>query len=63
MMGRFRSGNEERENRYWMEGEEENAECPMRRERQLSTCGIDVAKWERGKERNWEKYWMKMEGR
>jgi hypothetical protein len=44
MMGRFRSGNEERENRYWMEGEEENAECPMRRERQLSTCGIDVAK-------------------
>jgi hypothetical protein len=56
MMGRFRWGNEERGSRYWMEGEKEDAECPMRREKQLSTCGIDVAKCERGRERNGEKY-------
>jgi hypothetical protein len=44
MMARFRCGNKERENRYWMEGEEEGVECTMRRERQFSTCGMDVAK-------------------
>jgi hypothetical protein len=44
MMGRFRCGNEERENRYWMEGEEKSGECAMGRERQLSTCGMDGAK-------------------
>jgi hypothetical protein len=32
-----------RENRYWMEGEEEGAECAMRRDRQSSTCGMDRA--------------------
>ncbi|KAJ3629148.1 hypothetical protein MTP99_013561 [Tenebrio molitor] len=37
MMARLRCGNEERENRYWME-------CAIRRERQLSTCGMDVVK-------------------
>jgi hypothetical protein len=45
MMARFRCGNEERENRYWMEGEERR--CRMfyeERERQLNTCGMDVAK-------------------
>jgi hypothetical protein len=32
MMPRFRCGNEEGENRYWMEGEgAEDAECAMRR--------------------------------
>jgi hypothetical protein len=36
MMARFRCGNEKRENRYWMEGEEKCAECGMRRERQLN---------------------------
>jgi hypothetical protein len=41
MMARFRCGNEETE--YWTEGEE-NAECAMRREKQLSKCGMDVAK-------------------
>jgi hypothetical protein len=57
MMGRFRWDNEERGNRYWMEGEEENAECPMRRERQLSTCGTDVGnetEGEKGTGRNTE---------
>jgi hypothetical protein len=44
MMARFRCGNKERENRYWMEGEEEGVECATRRERQFSTCGMDVAK-------------------
>jgi hypothetical protein len=39
----------------------EGAEFAMRRERQLGTCGMDVAKWERGRERNREKYWMKTE--
>jgi hypothetical protein len=34
MMVRFKCGNKERENRYWMEGEEEGAECAMRRDRQ-----------------------------
>jgi hypothetical protein len=28
----------------WKE-RKEGAECAMRRERQLSTCGMDVAKW------------------
>jgi hypothetical protein len=32
-----------REKRYWTGGEERGAECAMKRERQLSTCGIDVA--------------------
>jgi hypothetical protein len=41
---RFSGGNEERENRYWIEGEEKSSECAMRRERQLRTCGMDVAK-------------------
>jgi hypothetical protein len=31
----------------------EGAERAMRRDRQLSTCGMDLAKWERG---NGEKY-------
>jgi hypothetical protein len=40
----------------------EGAERAMRRDRQLSTCRMDVAKWERGSERNGEKYGMKTEG-
>jgi hypothetical protein len=40
----------------------EGAECVMRRERQSNTCGMDVAKLERGRKRNREKYWMKTEG-
>jgi hypothetical protein len=48
MMARFRCGNEERENRYWTEGEE--IRCKMcyeerrERERDSSTSGMDVAK-------------------
>jgi hypothetical protein len=45
MMARFRCGNEERENRYWMKGEQRR--CRMsyeERERELSPCGMDVAK-------------------
>jgi hypothetical protein len=41
----------------------EGADCARRRERQLSTCGMDVSKWERGRERNGEKYRMKTEGK
>jgi hypothetical protein len=39
----------------------EGAECAMRRERQLSTCGMDVAKCEKGlrKEDRREIRWMK----
>jgi hypothetical protein len=34
----------------------EGAECATRRKRQLTTCGMDVAKSERGRERiNWMK--------
>jgi hypothetical protein len=45
MMARFRCGNEERQNRYWMEGEERRCRmCYEERERQSSTCGMDVAK-------------------
>jgi hypothetical protein len=40
-----------RENRYWMEGGKEGAECAMKRERQLSTCGMDVAKCEKGRQK------------
>jgi hypothetical protein len=54
MKRRFSGGNEERENRYWIEGEEKSSECAMRRERQLRTCGMDVAKWEKGTGRNTE---------
>jgi hypothetical protein len=43
MMARFTCGNEEKENRYWME-EEECAGCAVRRERRSSTCGADAAK-------------------
>jgi hypothetical protein len=59
MMARLRCGNDERKNRYWMEGKERSAECVMRRERQSSTCRMDVAKWERGSERSGGKYRMK----
>jgi hypothetical protein len=34
----------------WKEGKE-GAECAMKRERQLSTCGIDVAKCEKGRQK------------
>jgi hypothetical protein len=45
MMARFRCGNEERENRYWTEGEERGCRmCYEERERQLSTCGMDAVK-------------------
>jgi hypothetical protein len=44
-MARFRCENEEREHRYWTEGEERRCRmCYKERERQLSTCGVDVAK-------------------
>jgi hypothetical protein len=35
----------------WKE-RKEGAECAMRRQRQLSICGMDVAKREKGRERN-----------
>jgi hypothetical protein len=35
--------NEERENRYWTEGEE-GARCAVKRERRSSTCRMDGAK-------------------
>jgi hypothetical protein len=44
IMARFSCGNEEIENRYWTEGRKEGAECAARREKRLSTCGMDVAK-------------------
>jgi hypothetical protein len=44
MMPKIKCGKEERDNRYWMEESKEGAECAMRRKRQLSTCGMDVAK-------------------
>jgi hypothetical protein len=45
MIARFRCGNEKRENRYWMEGEERRYRmCYEERERQLRTCGKNVAK-------------------
>jgi hypothetical protein len=44
-MVRFRCGNEERENRYWMEGEKGWYKMYYEeRERQLGTCEMDVAK-------------------
>jgi hypothetical protein len=46
MMTRFRCGNQERENRYWREGEEKRY-----RTCQLNICGMGVAKWEKGRER------------
>jgi hypothetical protein len=42
MMARFRCGNEEKRKQV-LDGRR-GAECAMRRERQLSTCGMDVAK-------------------
>jgi hypothetical protein len=45
MMPRFTCGNEERENRYWMEGEERRCRmCYEGRQTKLSTCRMDVAK-------------------
>jgi hypothetical protein len=41
MMARLRCGNEERENGYWLEGEERKCKmCCEERQR----CGMDVAK-------------------
>jgi hypothetical protein len=48
IMARFRCGNEEIENRCRMERDERTYRtCYEERERQLSKCGADVAKWER----------------
>jgi hypothetical protein len=46
MMAKFSCRNEKRESRFGRKERKECAECAMRRERQLSTCGMDVAKWE-----------------
>jgi hypothetical protein len=52
MMARFGCGNERKQNRYWMEGEERRCRmCYKEREKQLSTCGMDIVKWERERER------------
>jgi hypothetical protein len=67
MMGRFSCGNEEREHRYWIE--EEERRCRMRREkeRESSTCEMDVKEREEilnenGKEIGWMKeIWKKGE--
>jgi hypothetical protein len=54
MMVRFRRGNEERENRYWMEREERRCRlCYEERDRQWSTCGMDVVKLEREGGKEW----------
>jgi hypothetical protein len=42
-MARFRCENEERES-IGRKERKEGAECDVRRERQSSTCGMDVAK-------------------
>jgi hypothetical protein len=59
MIASFWCENEKTENRYWMEGDEiRRRMCyDMRRDRQLSTCGMDVAKWggERERERERER--------
>jgi hypothetical protein len=44
MMARFRCGNEERENRYWTEGEERKCRMSYEAERQLNICGMDAVK-------------------
>jgi hypothetical protein len=44
MMARFRCGNEERENRYWTEGEERKCRMRYEAERQLNICGMDAVK-------------------
>jgi hypothetical protein len=46
MKARFSSGNEERENRCWMDRRrgKKFRMCYEERERQLSTCGMDAAK-------------------
>jgi hypothetical protein len=45
MMARFRCGNEERENKYWVEEEERMCRmCREERERRSSTCGEDAVK-------------------
>jgi hypothetical protein len=68
MMARFRCGNEERENRYWTEGEERRCRmCYEERERQLS--GMDERKeWgeilnEDGLEIEWMKEICERRGR
>jgi hypothetical protein len=52
MMARLRCGNGERENKYWMEGEERRRRmCYEERERQLSTCGCSEMRKRERKER------------
>jgi hypothetical protein len=47
------------------EERKEGAESDMKRHSQLSTCGMDVAKWEKGTERNteWRRKGDKMDER
>jgi hypothetical protein len=44
IMAGFRCGNEERGNSIGWKKRKEGAECVMRKKRQWSTCGMDVAK-------------------
>jgi hypothetical protein len=44
MMARFRCGNEEGENRYWMEEEERRCRMCYEEKETMSTCGMQVAK-------------------
>jgi hypothetical protein len=44
MMARFRCGNEEGENRYWMEEEERRCRMCYKEKETMSTCGMQVAK-------------------
>jgi hypothetical protein len=56
MMARFRCVNEKREKRYWMEGEEGRCRMCYEERETIQYTGMDVAKYERRRERSGEKY-------
>jgi hypothetical protein len=64
MMARFKCGNEEKENRYWTEGEKRRCRMCYEERQTIGHMwnGCSEMK-ERGRVGTGEKYWIQMEGR
>jgi hypothetical protein len=56
MVARFRCGNEERENRYWMEGEERTCRMCYEQREIIEHMWNGCSEMRRGRERSGEKY-------
>jgi hypothetical protein len=63
MVGRFRCGNEETENRYWMEGEERRCRICYEERNTIEPMWNGCSEMKGREGRNWKKYRMKTEGK